>query len=84
LRRLLHDGRDLLDENLGRRVLVVDLPVRLGRLPRLGHKRSEVRTHAGVDDADVGADDGDALNGRLIDEDRGRLLLRGDDDAVGG
>ena len=62
MRRLLHDGRNLLCEDLGGRVLAVDLPVRLCTLPRPRDKHTEIGAHARVDDADVGTDDSDLLD----------------------
>ena len=59
LGRVLHDGRDLAHHDARARVLAVDLPVGLGRLARLCDEDAEVGTHARVDHADVGADEGD-------------------------
>lgn len=84
LRRLLHHGRDLANEDACGRVLAVDLPVRLSTLAGLGDEDAEVGPHARVDEADVGADDRDLLEDRVVDERRGRLLGRCDDDSVRG
>lgn len=81
--RLLHDGGNLLREDLRRRIFAVHLPIRLRALARLRDEHPEVRAHSRVHDADVGTDDGHLVYHRVVDEDGRGLLLGGDDDAIG-
>lgn len=67
--RLLHYGRNLLGKDTGRRVLAIDLPVRLGSFACLGDEYSEVGAHARVDDADIWADDRNLVEHGRVDED---------------
>ncbi len=41
-----------------------------------------IRAHATVDHADIGGDEGDFGEGRRVDERRGRLFFRGENDSI--
>lgn len=57
----LQQRRDIRHQHLYRRVLAVHLPVRLCDLSSFCHQHTEIGTHAAIDEADVGTDDGDFL-----------------------
>ena len=63
LSRFLHDGSDLLHEDLDAGILAVDFPIRLSRFACFGHEDSEIGPHARVDHSDVGTDGSDLLEG---------------------
>ena len=79
---LLHDVRQFLCENPGRRVFSIDLPIRLRALPRPSNQHSEIRPHPRVHDPDVGTDHGDTFYHGVVDEYGGRLFLSCDYDSV--
>ena len=82
LRELLHDRRELAHEHRDGDRLAVHPVVLLRRLAPLPHEHAKVGPHARVDDRDVLRQHEDLLHGGLVDEDRGKLLLGRDDDAI--
>jgi hypothetical protein len=52
---------NFLDENLCRRILSVNLVVCLSDLSGFGDENTEVGSHTGIDESDVGTDGGDFL-----------------------
>jgi len=56
LGELLHDTRDLLDEDAGRRILTVDALIFLSGLAGLADEDTKVWAHSRVDHADIRAD----------------------------
>ena len=85
MRGLLHDARDVLDEDPGGWVFVVDaLVVGVGDFAGLVDEDAVVGAHARVHHADVRGDEGDFGEGGGVDEGGGGFLFGGEDDAVGG
>jgi len=71
----LHDARDLLNEHLCRRVLSINLPIRLSDLACLRNEDPEIGSHSGIDESDVGAYGCDLLDDGSVDQEGGGFLL---------
>ena len=80
---LLHEGCDLLNEDAGGWVFAKGFPVCLGGFAGRADENAVVGSHARVDHADIGANDRDSFQGRIVDERGGSSLLGSNDDGVG-
>lgn len=83
LSRLLHNSSHLLHQDLCGRILSIHLPICLRNLPSFGDKHPKIRAHTRVNEADIGANRGNLLKSRGVEEDGGRLFLGGDHNTIG-
>ncbi len=84
LSSLLHYTCNIADQHLGRWILPINLPISLSDFPSFRDQYSEIRSHAGVYETDVGTYDGDLFDHAVVNEERGSFLFGGEDDSIGG